>query len=160
MKTCPRCRESKPLTEFNRNRSTADGFGHQCKACMRGYKPSEKASEAYRLYHKRYNFERRTLKYGLSLDRYFEMLAQQGDKCAICGGTDTGSARHPLMLVDHDHACCAGPRSCGKCIRGLICHPCNVALGAAQDDPDRLLAMAAYLLRRIDVLQGITGSGM
>jgi hypothetical protein len=31
--------------------------------------------------------------------------------------------------VDHDHSCCPGRQTCGKCVRGLICRQCNTAFG-------------------------------
>ena len=47
--------------------------------------------------------------------------------------------------VDHDHDCCPGQSSCGKCIRGLLCLTCNRALGLLKDDPMRVRAAADYL---------------
>jgi hypothetical protein len=47
--------------------------------------------------------------------------------------------------VDHDHACCPGTRSCGKCIRGMLCNRCNTGLGMFLDDPNRLRHAASYL---------------
>lgn len=76
--------------------------------------------------------------YGITIDTYAEMLAEQDAKCAACGSTDTGS-KHAVFHVDHDHAT-------GK-VRALLCAGCNVALGAIHDDVSRMLALVEYLRR-------------
>ena len=73
-------------------------------------------------------------KYGLSLETYEGLLAAQNNGCAICG--EPCGVRGKLS-VDHDH-------QTGK-VRGLLCHECNVGLGAFRDNPQRLLAAAEYL---------------
>jgi hypothetical protein len=47
--------------------------------------------------------------------------------------------------VDHDHACCPGAKSCGKCVRSLLCASCNKGIAMFADEPQRLDAAAAYL---------------
>lgn len=43
--------------------------------------------------------------------------------------TDRSSSRYTYdFVVDHDHACCPTERSCGSCIRGVICRGCNNAM--------------------------------
>lgn len=87
-------------------------------------------------------------RYGITTDQYDELLAAQGGGCAICGTTNPrGRGR---FHVDHDHACCPGQYSCGGCVRGLLCGACNPGLGAFGDDPDRLIAAAAYLLTSME----------
>lgn len=82
--------------------------------------------------------------HSLTVEQYEALLAAQGGVCAICGtGEPRGRGR---FHVDHDHACCPGQQSCGKCVRGLLCGNCNPGLGAFGDDPERLLAAAAYLM--------------
>lgn len=88
-------------------------------------------------------------KYRLSLERYETILASQDHKCAICRVDAPRDPRTNRFHVDHDHQCCPSKeRTCGKCIRGLLCHACNTALGNFQDDPDRLRAAIDYLTRR------------
>ena len=83
-------------------------------------------------------------KHGLTSEQYEALLVAQGGGCAICKGTTPyGRGR---FHIDPDHACCPGQRSCGKCVRGLLCGRCNPGLGAFQDSPDLLMAAVAYLM--------------
>lgn len=82
--------------------------------------------------------------YGLSPERRTEMLAKQDGRCYLCDEPlDLDSPRK--IHVDHDHSCCRGARSCGRCIRGLACEPCNKGIGAFGDDPDRMKRVADRL---------------
>lgn len=69
--------------------------------------------------------------YQLTVADYDRMVEAQSGRCAICHG------QPPRLVVDHDHAT-------GQ-IRGLLCHKCNVGLGALGDDLGGLLAAVAYL---------------
>ena len=42
MKTCSRCKEEKPLDQFNRDRMVTDGRQRYCKACMKAYNRTPK----------------------------------------------------------------------------------------------------------------------
>ncbi len=101
-----------------------------------------------RTYDKRYDASparvfRTQERYNLSPSQYAELLTSQGGVCAICA-QPPGRRR---LFVDHDHACCAGRQSCGRCVRALLCVRCNSMLGHAQDNPARLTAGIAYLTK-------------
>ena len=72
------------------------------------------------------------LNYGLSLEDYNAMLAQQNGVCAIC---ERKSDR--TLCVDHCHAT--------RMVRRLLCRKCNLGLGHFDDDPRLLRKAAAYL---------------
>ena len=80
--------------------------------------------------------------YGITADQYWAIYEAQGGRCAICRRA-TGAARK--LSVDHDHACCSGPTSCGKCVRSLLCRPCNRMLGHIRDDVETAERIALYL---------------
>ena len=91
---------------------------------------------------------RRLAAFGLTAEGYAALLAAQGGVCAICKQPPKVSARWGTperLRVDHDHSCCPPNRACVKCIRGLLCAACNLALGSFEDDPARLRAAADYL---------------
>lgn len=81
-------------------------------------------------------------KYGLTSEEYEEMLLAQDGVCAICHKYCLTGRR---LAVDHDRSCCPGKKSCGKCIRGLLCSNCNQGLGKFKDSRDLLLAVLTYL---------------
>jgi hypothetical protein len=82
-------------------------------------------------------------RYRLTQEDFDRLLEIQGGACAMCH-EPFGKGRQ--ICIDHDHDCCnAEKRSCGKCIRGLLCLSCNTALGHIE----RKYAMArAYLVSR------------
>lgn len=82
--------------------------------------------------------------YTLTAAEYDEIYAAQGGRCAICRRA-TGARRR--LAVDHDHSCCNGPTSCGRCVRGLLCKSCNKSLGFYRDDPEAFRRAADYLER-------------
>lgn len=87
---------------------------------------------------------RRTLRlYGITAERFEELMAQQNNGCAICNTKNPGAKQ---WAIDHDHACCPGKGSCGNCVRGLLCVNCNLLLGHASDSIERLDRAKNYLI--------------
>jgi hypothetical protein len=82
-------------------------------------------------------------KYGITTEQYDAMLKKQKGVCAGCGAPPGGWRE--VLSVDHDHSCCAGQRSCGKCIRALLHSECNAIIGAVKERPEVLRKLAAYL---------------
>ena len=101
---------------------------------------------AYRRYYaanKQKVSEKKRLKcYGISPKTYNAMVESNNGVCPLCDRPPTGSR---LWAIDHDHGCCPGTATCGKCVRGLICHNCNKTLGLVDDSVETLLAMVEYL---------------
>jgi hypothetical protein len=167
-KVCPRCTLSLPASEFTRDSYTATGLGTYCTTCRRakgqerskqakidppaekqcakcglvadpsmfakcstgldGLKTSCRGCDRWKSIHWMYNLTR----------EQYHVLSENG--CHICGSYDN-------LHIDHDHACCDGVRSCGKCIRGILCRNHNQGLGSFRDDPEALIAAAEYLRR-------------
>jgi hypothetical protein len=82
--------------------------------------------------------------YNLTTADYDRMLAAQGGVCAVCKQPPSG---RNILHVDHDHRCCPAGKTCGKCIRGLLCHFCNTAIGLLDDSPKLTKSATEYLER-------------
>ena len=80
---------------------------------------------------KKSNRKYRIASYGLRQEDFDLLLKLQDYVCAMC--------REPfeegqLIHVDHDYECCrVKNQSCGKCVRGLLCDECNIALATPSD---------------------------
>ena len=122
-KRCHYCKLWLDEALFNKDKRRLDGLSLSCKRCRRN--------------------EHTKYRYGMTLDDLVKRLADQGDKCSICG--TTLSIIGGEYRVDHDHSCCPGERSCGKCIRGLLCGNCNCGIGMLNDSVDRLQSAIKYL---------------
>jgi hypothetical protein len=85
---------------------------------------------------------------GISETTFTAMLKAQGHACAMC---KTPFAEGKRIFTDHDRSCCPKDgkdraKTCGKCIRGLLCFRCNIALGYIElfrEIADEYLARAA-----------------
>lgn len=154
MKLCKRCLIEKTYSDFHKNKQTKDGYAVYCKPCKSAldkewtYANPErvdkrnKRAKDWRATNplrskqlikewKEKNPDRKWLldkknhlwtHYRLTIEDYQEMFDKQNGKCYICYETKK-------LVVDHDHKCCNGKLSCGKCVRGLICHNCNTLVG-------------------------------
>jgi hypothetical protein len=123
-------------------------------------KNSDRRAQARRWYRKnmeqvqatnRYTRWRR--KYKLTEDDLLRMLNEQHDVCAVCGepfvdGFLSLTLRGTVDLVpsiDHDHRCCPGEQTCGKCIRAIVHFRCNKLMSMLRDDPKLMRKCVEYL---------------
>jgi hypothetical protein len=79
-------------------------------------------------------------RYGIGIDRYNEMLAEQNGSCAICGKAEGNEIRGKVVALAVDHC-----HDTGK-IRALLCSNCNTALGLFNDDVALLAKARAYVV--------------
>lgn len=152
VKTCKTCKVEKSSEDFGKNSRSSDGLKHECKQCntersraQRARNPGKSAeySKRYRERNpKSYRSGHLKRTFGITLEEYEQMSVNQDGVCAICGELNENGEN---LSIDHDRSCCSGTKSCGKCIRGLLCGNCNRAIGLLKDSIDRLDSAKNYL---------------
>ncbi|MEU6674844.1 endonuclease domain-containing protein [Streptomyces sp. NPDC046925] len=125
----PRCKDCPPDS-----RRPAPNPGPRCATHHREEKKRRRGAKAENQVQTRF---------GLAPGDYDKLYRLQGGACAIC---TRGKGISKRLAVDHDHTCCAGPTSCGKCVRGLVCGRCNSLLAHARDELAFFDRAAAYLI--------------
>ena len=129
MKICTRCKVEKDREDFSKDSSRPDGLYSYCRVCtksvrkLRCKKDRKQKSEYERL-----------KRYGISGEEWESLFESQGRKCAICRAPNSGKRDWD---TDHDH-------KTGK-VRGILCSPCNTALGLFKDETGILQQAIQYL---------------
>lgn len=118
---CKTCESVKPVEEFRKNNRSRGGRAHKCNRC-------ESVSKFKRQY---------------GIENIYEFILDK--TCEICG-TPIAEGKFKFA-IDHDHSCCPGTTSCGRCVRGLLCAHCNNGLGYFKDSVESLRAAIKYLER-------------
>lgn len=126
-KECGDCLKWQPLEQYYAKPDSIDLLNSICKYCT-----------ASRNIKRLYNISRQDVD---------DLLISQGGECAICLVDISTSYR-----IDHDHSCCTGNKSCGSCVRALLCQGCNTGLGGFRDSVENLSRASQYLLKRADLL--------
>lgn len=128
-KACSRCGETKPFDEFYQSKLAV---ASACKACARAQ--SREVHKVAKEKDPDYNHAKSLMiRYRMSKSEYASILARQNGRCAICQQEPSGKR----LSVDHSHST--------NRVRGLLCQPCNLALGYLKDDLLRLDAAMRYL---------------
>jgi hypothetical protein len=141
---CPRCGELKPESAYSWKIQALGQRQVYCRPCFRVNQRESRRRHAHK-----YNARRRAQYtpeqgrrdnlrrfYGITPEQFDALQEAQGGGCAVCGETRVWRGRRRLH-VDHDH-------ETGR-IRGLLCHACNVCLGALEEDIERIRGLARYL---------------
>lgn len=162
MKKCPQCQEEKSLSNFSKATKNKDGLQYHCKSCQSlwAYENKDKREISRQKWitknpikSKKNAFDRHKkwaliypdrlkksskntgLKrlYGITLEQKQSMLVKQNSCCAWCkiGITEYLESQKDNKIihdfaVDHNH-------ETGQ-IRGLLCNPCNRALGLLKEN--------------------------
>lgn len=131
MRVCADCKKEQPFSNYH---TSGRGYRANCKSCRAKIDRSDKLRRHY----------------NITPVQYDTLLYKQGGVCRICSMPETlidnRTGEVMSLAVDHDHSCCPGTKTCGKCIRGLLCARCNTAIGLLEDDPVLLSKAIIYLL--------------
>lgn len=132
-KTCKRCGEEKPDSDFYKQNTRAGVREAWCSKCKKS------ANRQYRKEHPEKTStssrRRRYLKktYGLTVEEHKTLFDRQNGVCAIC----RQSPKNEKLHIDHCH-------NSGK-IRSLLCGSCNRGLGLFQENTHILKQAIDYI---------------
>lgn len=130
-RTCPTCGIEQPIANFYTQK-------RQCRVCIRDHQRRFRAERPD--YHHGRNLKQR---YGISVDEYETIIANQNNACAICEVEIPDKLEYKgkrRSVVDHNH-------ETGE-VRGILCLKCNLVLGHARENTHTLYRAIVYLSER------------
>lgn len=133
-KICNKCLKDKKACEFYKDSGIADGLATICKDCkdVNTKKWKEDNRDKYNKDMRDWRAQNKDAAkshdlmrcYGITLERYNEMLSEQNNVCAICKKPPKG--KRPLV-VDHCHKT--------DKVRQLLCYGCNRLIVTLDNHP-------------------------
>lgn len=147
-KICNKCKLEKPISEFYKRNGRPLGLMSRCKKCEnlchfdyvqknreKVYKKKKEWNKNNPNKVKKWDFEKGIkYRYGLSIDKYNEMLNDQNNKCAICNENFTHKNK---PCIDHNHE--------DLKVRALLCRKCNALIGLSNENIIILYNSIKYL---------------
>jgi len=131
MKTCSRCKETKPFKGFSKDKYHSSGYKSACKVCaQKDFSEWRSTNLESARKQDRVSHYKRT--YNLSPEEAEKRATSRLGKCLIC------KDEAPLV-VDHSHVT--------NKVRGYVCSSCNSVLGYARDS-QYILEQAILYLRK------------
>lgn len=164
-KVCVVCRESKPLSEFNRHKLARDGRQSYCKLCFRKYQRKWKRSNPNRYgdynreygkkYGKHYRLSaegryrertkrgnRRGIKFSITKDEFVLWFNSQEKKCHYCGQPLVDYKNGTMQGLTMDRPNNREPYKIGNIV--LACRRCNTMKGSWLTEDQMLDAAKRY----------------
>lgn len=140
---CIHCHSPKRLSEMSKDSSDKRGHKGICKECAAKKQAEFRdtwSTEKHEAVKAAMLLSARKSLYGEEGIKHFEEQRRlQENKCDIC------KQEMIKACSDHNHLCCDGRKTCGKCLRGALCDKCNRGLGLLGDSIINLKAAITYL---------------
>lgn len=110
-KLCIGCKSELPIAQFSKFSGSRDGYAARCRKC--------------------YGLRARSLRYGIPVSEFSEMIQKQDSKCSIC------KTKTERLHTDHCHRT--------GVVRGFLCSNCNTAIGLLKDSRTIVSSMLKYI---------------
>lgn len=154
-KKCASCKKNLDLCEYGKKKTHKDSLSTECRDCSaaRGrenrrrkklglpslreeYIKRQESKYGLPYKHPDYSYAKNiSIKFGMDLLEYNKMFEKQRGCCAICG--DHQSVLKHKLHIDHNHN--------NMKIRGLLCRPCNTAIGLLKDNTEVIREALNYV---------------
>jgi hypothetical protein len=131
------------ITEGCNEATHSKGLCKRCYDSQRHKKPENVTKRRIRDRQKPKNPEHNKRKnllraYGITLEQYYEAVESCYNQCEICENFPSGKRQHSVLHVDHCHTT--------QELKGLLCSPCNVGIGAFHNDIQIMESAKQYLI--------------
>ena len=134
-RVCRVCGKEKNLVDeyylSRKDPTLPSSYSYECKECVVKRTTAYNKKNAYGV---RSRYLRRN--YGIGLEDYERISAEQNHSCAICKATEAGGKFNKRFFID---------RTPSGTVRGLLCKSCKVALAEVGDNIHTLETMIEYL---------------